>query len=57
MLGKIQGNIPIGLSAAIYTELTDVEWEINGILTYARVQKIDPSQIAAINLAIFQVPL
>lgn len=37
MLGKIQGNIPNALSGAIHTDLTDVEWAINGIMTYARV--------------------
>jgi len=31
-----------GLSAAVYTQLTDVEDEVNGILTYDRkVQKVD----------------
>ncbi len=34
--------IPLGLSAAVYTQLSDVEDEVNGILTYDRkVQKID----------------
>jgi hypothetical protein len=35
-----------GLSAAIYTELTDVEYEINGMLTYDReVMKLDVEQL------------
>jgi hypothetical protein len=38
-----------GLSAAVYTETTDVENECNGLETYDRVMKTDPSRIAAIN--------
>jgi hypothetical protein len=35
-----------GLSAAIYTELCDVEYEINGYLTYDReVMKMDVEKI------------
>jgi beta-galactosidase/beta-glucuronidase len=41
-----------GLSAAIYTQLTDVEQEANGLMTYDRVPKIDPEIIARAN----QVP-
>jgi len=42
-----------GLSAAVYTEITDVEIELNGFLTYDReVRKPDPDRIrAAIALA------
>lgn len=40
-----------GLSAAVYTQLTDVETECNGLLTYDRaVIKADPKQIEAANL-------
>ncbi|RIX50796.1 DUF1349 domain-containing protein [Paenibacillus nanensis] len=36
-----------GLSAAIYTQITDVEYEINGLLSYDRkVEKIDFARIA-----------
>ena len=38
-----------GMSAAVYTEITDVESEINGFLTYDRVYKVDPAAIKAIN--------
>ncbi|HWD21214.1 MAG TPA: glycoside hydrolase family 2 TIM barrel-domain containing protein [Verrucomicrobiae bacterium] len=47
-----------GLSAAIYTQVTDVETECNGLLTYDRaVAKLDP-QIAraAVNVAVNQKP-
>lgn len=37
-----------GLSAAVYTQITDVEYEINGLLSYDRkVEKIDFDRIAA----------
>jgi hypothetical protein len=39
-----------GLSVAVYTQLTDVETEANGLLTYDRaVLKVDPERVAAIN--------
>ncbi|MGF7080966.1 glycoside hydrolase family 2 protein [Mucilaginibacter sp. UYCu711] len=39
-----------GLSAAVYTEITDVEGELNGLLTYDRaVVKGDPVKIRASN--------
>ena len=38
----ISGPVPEGLAGVIYTQTTDVESEINGLLTYDRVYKIDP---------------
>lgn len=39
-----------GLSAAVYTQTTDVETEVNGLLTYDRaVIKVDVERIAAVN--------
>jgi hypothetical protein len=39
-----------GLSAAVYTQTTDVEAEVNGLLSYDRaVIKMDPKNISAIN--------
>jgi hypothetical protein len=39
-----------GLSAAVYTQTSDVETECNGLLTYDRaVTKIDPSLLSAAN--------
>ena len=38
-----------GLSAAVYTETTDVETEINGLLTYDRIPKVDVEQISKAN--------
>ena len=39
-----------GLSAAVYTQLSDVEQEINGLLTYDRKElKVEPDEIIAMN--------
>jgi hypothetical protein len=38
-----------GLSAAVYTELTDVESELNGLMTYDRVVKADINKLFEIN--------
>ena len=43
-------NIPKGLSACIYTQLSDVEEETNGFITYDReVIKINTKDIKDIN--------
>lgn len=48
--------IPKGLSAAVYTQLTDVEDEINGLLTYDRkVLKIDETKLKEINQKVTDV--
>lgn len=42
-----------GCSAAVYTQTTDVEGEVNGIMTYDRkVIKMDEKRLAAINRAV-----
>ena len=38
-----------GMSAAVYTQLTDVEIETNGLLTYDRAPKVDLTRIALAN--------
>ena len=38
-----------GMSAAVYTQITDVETELNGLMTYDREFKCDPTQIARAN--------
>ena len=45
-----------GLSAAVYTQITDVETELNGLLTYDRVPKCDPAEIAKANRFEYPVP-
>lgn len=42
MMGKIQKLQREGLAAAVYTQLTDIEEEVNGLLTYDRkIAKLD----------------
>jgi hypothetical protein len=44
-----------GLSVAIYTQTTDVEHEVNGILTYDRaVEKMEINRVKAVNEAVIK---
>ena len=46
-----------GLSAAIYTQTTDVEVEVNGLFTYDReVSKFDEARMRATNLRVYGPP-
>lgn len=46
-----------GLAAAVYTQTTDVEGEVNGLMTYDRtVCKIEPERLASINAAVYEPP-
>jgi len=46
-----------GLSAAIYTQTTDVEVEVNGLMTYDRaIVKLDEDKVAAANLKLYGPP-
>jgi hypothetical protein len=45
-----------GCSAAIYTQTTDVERELNGFMTYDRaVDKLDPARVSAANRRIIEL--
>lgn len=47
---RIIKNIDKGLSAAVYTQLSDVEEEINGLTTYDRkIEKLDRKTVRALN--------
>ena len=45
-----------GMSAAVYTQITDVENELNGLMTYDRISKCDPAEIARANHLQYPVP-
>lgn len=46
-----------GLAAAIYTQTTDVEGEVNGLMTYDRaISKIDVERLAAIHRRVYEPP-
>jgi hypothetical protein len=45
-----------GLAAAIYTQTTDVEVEVNGVMTYDRAVVKLPRDVAALNAQLFAEP-
>ena len=54
LLVKIPALIESGLAAAIYTQTTDVEGEVNGLMTYDRkVIKMDPEEVKEINSTLY----
>ncbi|MCL2625031.1 MAG: hypothetical protein FWD31_15325, partial [Planctomycetaceae bacterium] len=54
---KLHPLIGAGLSAAVYTQTTDVEVEVNGLMTYDRaVTKFDVDRMFKINQALRYVP-
>jgi hypothetical protein len=56
LLDQLRWLIGDGLSAAVYTQTTDVEIEVNGLMTYDRaVIKLPPDAAAAAN-ALWQSP-
>jgi len=53
MIDKLKKLIPFGYSAAVYTQTTDVEVEVNGIMTYDRkIIKLNEEKIRKANLEI-----
>jgi hypothetical protein len=45
----------LGVSASVYTQTTDVEGEVNGLMTYdRRVEKIPAGQLAKIHATVFE---
>jgi hypothetical protein len=52
---QLEKFIPLGLSAAVYTQTTDVEIEVNGFMTYDRkVMKIPVEKLKAVNDKLYQ---
>lgn len=55
LMTKLEELIEAGLSAAIYTQTTDVEVETNGLMTYDRkVIKFDVSKMKSIHSALYK---
>ena len=53
---KLAELIPIGLSAAVYTQTTDVEGEINGFMSYDRkVMKMPLEKLHATNEELYNI--
>ena len=56
LIEQLRFQIADGLAAAIYTQTTDVEIEVNGVMTYDRaVVKLSPESIAA-NRSVYGKP-
>ncbi len=50
LIDELMPMVDKGLSAAVYTQTTDVEIEVNGLMTYDRaIIKMDPDTISRIN--------
>lgn len=55
MIDEIAVLIPLGLSAAVYTQTTDVEVETNGLMTYDRkIVKMGVERIRVMNSKLFK---
>ena len=52
---RLKEFIKTGCSAAVYTQTTDVEIEVNGLMTYDRaVIKMDESKLREVNLSVIE---
>jgi hypothetical protein len=55
IVGNLHGPIGFGLAAAIYTQTTDVEGEVNGLMTYDRkVIKLNANQLQPLHRGLLQ---
>ncbi|MFV0605029.1 MAG: glycoside hydrolase family 2 protein [Niabella sp.] len=58
LMNDLKKLIPMGLSAAVYTQTTDVEVETNGILTYDRkVEKMLAESLRKLHEELYNVPV
>lgn len=56
MAEKLKKLIPFGYSAAVYTQTTDVEVEVNGLMTYDRkVIKLNEELLKKVNQEVIQI--
>jgi hypothetical protein len=57
LIEKMQPLVAAGLSAAVYTQTSDVEIEVNGLMTYDRaIVKMDQRLLAAANRRLYLPP-
>jgi hypothetical protein len=55
LIRNLRPLIPQGLAAAVYTQTTDVEGEVNGLMTYDRaVLKFDPAEFGPLNSTLYE---
>jgi beta-galactosidase/beta-glucuronidase len=56
LMAKLRPLVEQGLSAAIYTQTSDVEGEVNGLMTYDRkVLKLDAAKLAELHRSLIQI--
>ena len=56
LLEELKPMIRQGFSAAVYTQTTDVEGEVNGLMTYDRkVIKLDENRVRKANLELYKL--
>ncbi|MBQ9891875.1 MAG: beta-galactosidase [Bacteroidales bacterium] len=51
---RLKVFVSTGCSAAIYTQTTDVEVEVNGLMTYDRMVKVPEAEICKINKSVIE---
>ena len=55
LIKKLKPMIKQGLCAAIYTQITDIEGEINGLITYDReIIKADPDKLKLLHIQLYE---
>jgi hypothetical protein len=52
--GQLIQLVTQGCAAAIYTQTTDCEIEVNGLMTYDRVVKLDEARLREINTRVIE---
>ena len=53
---EIYPNLSRGLSSAIYTQTSDIEEEVNGVMTYDReIDKLEMDTVYALNQKLYQM--
>ena len=58
LLEQMPALIGRGLAAAVYTQTTDVEIEVNGLMTYDRaILKVDPNELAELHGSVIATPI
>jgi hypothetical protein len=58
LINDLEGLVKKGLSAAVYTQTTDVETEVNGFMTYDRkVIKIPVDKLRQVNRQLYNVQM
>ena len=57
VIEQLPALIANGLAAAVYTQTTDVEIEVNGLMTYDRqITKLDPDWLADLHRPLYEPP-